>query len=640
MPSLNIEENLINENYLIKLKNELSALNKWVMFSNKKCNFSNKKEFATDLICTIDSCSHLVNKFFSTIYLNLNDRNIIPPTYYILNSKWIGNIPENSSNEWLIKDVWDYSESNSKKYSSIQECISTSVINKYYVVQPYLDNLDLVRCYIIIYRNQNKTNFYLFNDGYYNIENEYIRFKDHPNYNNIFSKIKNNIQIHLHSLSNSINKKSETNIDEFQLFEYLYGVNESDCYLLNCSIQLTIFEHNYKVFNILTSIIIKDIINNLIIPVIDNKLNNVEIDSEQLSIMDCNRWDEITIPDDQYEISNLLLMVLENSKQQLYKLKNTNINTFYFDKINTNNTITGFQKLLEGLGDWKESKKDTGFSDSYISVVKYGMNLESILNISTLHSFLKSKYLPLTYISFLDITDKTGIWSIKNISTGENIVTNLLEEDSAVKTIIKDDFLFIDEEDIIVYQKDIRNLMLINNRKFIIKTYCLLSCNKDINSDELVNSVLLNIDGIIFCASKDYNSDNINIDIHSFDKISSDNKDISKFAIHFSDWNKYNKFYPIICKIVKQLFTNFLNNNTLTKLSVQLYSIDFMITNDEKVYITDISSNPTIMNDKRMWYESSKILITSILKDIIDTIVTPYLNGTQIQDTSRWVAII
>lgn len=643
MPSFNIEENLINKNYLVNLKNVLNITNKWVMFDNKVCDFSNKKEMATYLTCTIESCSHLVNKFFSTIYLNLNDRDIIPPTYYILNSKWIGDIPISTNQQWVIKDVWDYSESNSKKHSSIEECISTSVMNKYYVVQPYIPNLDLIRCYIIIFRDSSGTSFFLFEDGYYNNTTDYtyIRLKNHPNYNSIYNSIKTNIHTHIHSLSNSINKKTDSTRNEFQLFEYLFGVNDSNCYLLNCSIQLSIYEKDYKIFNVLSEIITNDIVNELIKPVIEFKLNSSETESINIEfLMNTIRWEQINLPEEPYKISDLFLMVIESSKQQIYKLTNSCINTFYFDKINSNNVINGFQKLLEGLGDWKESKKNMGFSDTSNSVVTYGMNIDNILNMSTIHSFLKSNYLPHIYISFLDIVDKHGIWYIKNVSTGETTVTNLLQEDSSVSNIIQDDFLLIDKEDIIIYQKNIDNLILINKRKFIIKTYCLLSCTKDSNSDKLINSVLLNIDGILFCASKDYNNENINIDIHSFTQISDNENDISNYALHFADWDKYNKIYPIICRIVKELFTNLLKKTSWPKLTTELYSLDFMVDNRDNVYLTDMSSNPIIMNDKRMWYPSSKILITSILKDIIDMVVNPYLNGLNIQQTSRWYNII
>ena len=114
----------------------------------------------------------------------------------------------------------------------------------------------------------------------------------------------------------------------------------------------------------------------------------------------------------------------------------------------------------------------------------------------------------------------------------------------------------IDKEDIIVYQKDIDNLMLINNRKFIIKTYCLLSGNMDESGDisQLINNVLLNIEGIIFCASENYDKTSIDRNVHSITNISNDSNDISTYALHFSDWNKYNVVYPVICKIITKFF--------------------------------------------------------------------------------------
>ena len=172
MPSFNIQENAINHNYLLNLKTVLNTENSWVRYDNVKCDFSNQRENATILTCTIQNCTHIVNKLFSTIYLDITDRSILPPTYYLINSKWIGDTPTNNSRKWIMKDVWDYSDSNSQLYSNIEECVSIALMDKYYVVQNYIPNLDLVRCYIVLYRNQHGTQFYLFKDGYFDYEND------------------------------------------------------------------------------------------------------------------------------------------------------------------------------------------------------------------------------------------------------------------------------------------------------------------------------------------------------------------------------------------------------------------------------------------------------------------------------------
>ena len=93
-----------------------------------------------------------------------------------------------------------------------------------------------------------------------------------------------------------------------------------------------------------------------------------------------------------------------------------------------------------------------------------------------------------------------------------NSTNSSLQDENNTELNIKDDFVLVDKEDIIIYQKEIDNLMLINNRKFIIKTYCLLSGNMDESGDisKIVNNVLLNIEGIMFCASEDYDKTSTN----------------------------------------------------------------------------------------------------------------------------------
>ena len=727
MPSFNIQENVINQNYLANIKTALNTEDSWVGYSKGKCDFSNQRENAKSLTCTIQNCTHLVNKLFSTIYLSNDDRDILPPTYYLINSKWIGPEPENNTQEWIMKDVWDYSENNCQTYSTIEECLITSLMDKYYVVQNYIPKLDLVRCYLLLYRNEFGTQFYLFKDGYFDYENnnDYYRFKSHDNYYQIYNKIKSNIEKHLSSLSNSINKKTETNLQEFQVFEYLFGVNNDNCYLLNCSIQLSIYEKENKVFNILANIITNDIVTGIIKPVLDyttNKEDNIDETVNQLVnetvtkfmdttvnipdnqsvdaldetiveetvdelsektaekpteetaeeiveeianklvedtiedlvsvpqqqndiiIMDNSRWDRLIPNTELKEISKMFLEVIKNSKKKIYKLSNARINTYTFENKNSNNIIMGIQKILEGQGDWKESKKDIGLSDTTKSVIKYGMNLTNYLNMDNARTLLPTKYIPEIYNSYSTIPtiDENYIWFIKNITSGEYNITKLLQHNTTEETTIKDDFIMIDKEDILIYQKEIDNLMLINNRKFVIKTYCLLAGNMDDISDipKLINNVFLNIEGIIFCASADYDETNVNRDIHSFTEISNSPNDISTYALHFSDWNKYKIIYPIICKIITTFFKKLLENVSFNDMSVEVFGFDFMVDNNNKVYLVDIHENPVIMGDKRMWYSSVKTMLTSLLKDIIDMVVIPFLNDNSIEITSRWKKII
>ena len=136
MPSFTINENIINEKYILKLKNTLNSSKKWVEFEEGRCDLSNNKNNAKYLVNNIDNCTHLINKFFSTLYLNNDNRNILPPTYYLVNSKWLSEEPVNNSyDQWIIKDVWDYSQNNSQIYSNIPECLSNVISDKYYVIQ-------------------------------------------------------------------------------------------------------------------------------------------------------------------------------------------------------------------------------------------------------------------------------------------------------------------------------------------------------------------------------------------------------------------------------------------------------------------------------------------------------------------------
>ncbi len=702
MPTFNIQENAINQNYLLNLKTVLNTENSWVRYDNVKCDFSSQREHSTVLTSTIQNCTHMVNKFFSTIYLDNEDRKILPDTYYLINSKWIGGVPKNNNNKWIMKDVWDYSDNNSQLYNNIEECISLALMDKYYVVQNYIPNLNLVRCYVILYRNQHGTEFHLFKDGYYSYDdndNKYERFKLHSNYDSIYSKIKNTIQVHLSSLSKSLNKKTETQLQEFQVFEYLFGIEDINCYLLNCSIQLSIYEKENKVFNILSNIITNDIVTGLINPVLsynengvndvvdnlvnqtvesfidkstieveeisekadndvvvddvvvddvvvddENKEDSVEKEVPQIINMDPTRWDKLELDKEEKEISSIFLDVIESSKKKIYKLKNAQINTYSFENTNSNNILMGINKILEGLGDWKESKKDIGFSDSNKSVVRYGLNMSNSINMSNVTSLVSNKYAPEIYTIFNTVpkTNEKGIWFVKNLNTNELNIVDSLQDENNTELNIKDDFVLVDKEDIIIYQKEIDNLMLINNRKFIIKTYCLLSGNMDESGDisKIVNNVLLNIEGIMFCASEDYDKTSTNRKVHSFTEHNPKNSDISNYALHFSDWNYYDKIYPVICKILTKFFKKLFENQSLDDMSLQLLEFDFMIDNNNKVYLVDIQENPIIMADKRMWYSSVKTVLTSMLKDVVDMVVIPYLNEDSIEITSRWKKII
>ena len=705
MPSFTINENIINEKYILKLKNTLNSSKKWVEFEEGKCDLSNNKNNAKYLVNNIDNCTHLINKFFSTLYLNNDNRNILPPTYYLVDSKWLSKEPVNDScDQWIIKDVWDYSQNNSQIYSNIPECLSNVISDKYYVIQPYIDNLILVKCYVLIFRHEDYTEFYLFKDGYYNNNEQYERFQNLDKYDKYYNHIKDQIEKHISSINNSINKKS-TDINEFQLFEYEFGIKNDDIYLLNCSIQLSIYKKENKVFNILTNIITTDLVNDLIEPVIDNMINvkeskdetetdskdktemdskdETETDSKDKTEMDSkdktetdskdetemdskdetetdlkdekidsnlqinkykilnnNRWDKLVIDTSKKEISDLFLEVIEKSKKKIHNLSNNNVNTFYFDSINSNNVLYGLQKILEGLDKWKHCKKNTDFSDNGNPTIQYGLKLEHILNMSTISSLLESNYIPTIYNNYNEIKSDENdcIWHIKNINSGEyKIDTNINNLENTTNMV--DDFVFVDEEDVIIYQKELDNLMLINNRKFIIKIFCLVSNTKDSDTKN-VHNVLLYTDGIIFCASTDYEKSNTNLKIHDMSEISSKENDISTYALHFSDWNKYNTIYPIISTIINNLFTKILSENKIVNNGVQLYSFDFTLDNSNKVYLVNIHNNPVIMNDKRLWCSTMKTMFNMLFSDIIEMIVVPYLNNDNIEFTSRWNKII
>lgn len=667
MPSFYIQENIINNNFLSNLKNGLNTCTGWVMYedNNENCKyvFSNIRDYSTLITSNIDNCSQLVNKFYSTIYLNNDDRYIIPPTYYLLNNKWIVNTPDNNNNKWIIKDVWDYSENNSKIYNNINECLATTLINKYYVVQSYIKNLNLVRCYLLVFRNFEGTQFLLFKDGYYDFENDenYQRLKNHNNYNTIFNDIKKYIKIHLNSLSKNVSKKSDQ-LYEFQLFEYLFGINDDNCYLLNCSIQISIYEKNTQVFNILSNVITNDIINDLLNPVIkhndDIKIKEQNMNSEEckaeckdeckdectdeckeewIQILDNSRWENIILDNDYYEISKFFLEVLNTSKKNIYRLNNSSINTYFFDSINANNSVYGLQKILEGLGDWKESKTNIGFSDTENSVIKFGLNMNSILNISIANEYLESKYLPVIYCNINNIIDIDSIWFIKNIGNNQLTITNNIQDHISNETTIDDDFIVIDDTDIIIYQKEIPNLMLINNRKFIIKAYCVLAGNN--NEDTSTVNVLLYNDGIILCAPENYDSNSINENIHSFTNISSNINDISNYALHLLDWEKYNVIFPKIQEVISNYFNSLCKKHKFKNMAIELLSFDFAVDKNNNIYLVDIITNPVIMNDKRMWHISVKTMMNIILKDMIDMIVIPYLNDDKVEIQSRWITI-
>ena len=65
-----------------------------------------------------------------------------------------------------------------------------------------------------------------------------------------------------------------------------------------------------------------------------------------------------------------------------------------------------------------------------------------------------------------------------------------------------------------------------------------------------------------------------------------------------------------------------------------------MIDNNDKVYLTDITNNPVIMNDRRLWISSVKVILTTMLKDIVDSVVIPFINEKDAQMNFRWNKLI
>lgn len=640
MPSYYIEENLINEKYYSLLSEELNNALNWVNYDNEKqVDFSNIKKNALKLTCQITNCTHIVNKFFSTALIPKSYLHIIPETYYLVNSNWMGNQPEKNLNEkWIMKDVWDYSENNSQVYNSISECISNNLNDKYYVIQKYIPDIYLIRCYIVLIHVENSIQFVLLKDGYLNKsdnkekEQSYQRLKSIDNYEFIFTKIQELLTIYTSLIYNNMNQKLESSINEYQVFECLIGTNLSDLfYILNCSIQLSICEKNDKIFNVLSNILVKDIVNNLIIPVMDNN---------EITLSLNKRWVLLELDDEIKSDDNSIFMELvDSSKKKIYKLANTTANSYFFENSESNNILISLIKVLEGLGDWKKGSKNIGLSDTSKSVVRWGINIDlSLNNVST---YLNKSYLPLIYNSFNEIPSNLtdNLWFVKNITTKESFITTKLTDKYETENEIKDSFIMVEEDDVIIYQKEIDNLMLINNRKFIIRMYALVSSRiqlSDSNSPKHINNVLLHKDGLIFCSPKKYDNTSDDDLSHTFSVMSKNESDISSFGIHFSDWTHYNKIYPIISKILTKLFKSLLKTQELDDMSLELLTFDFAVDNNNKVYIVNIQNNDEILTDKRMWYSSVKIMMNNMLKDILDMAVIPYLNDNDIEQTMRW----
>ena len=733
MPSFNINDCIINKNYWDSLKNKLNTCDTWVEYKDGLCDVSNIKQKSQHIVNNITNSSYLLNKFFSTLFLTEKKSDIIPRTFYLVNSRWLNNEPSQESTEWIIKDVYDYNTDNSKIYSSLVECTANAHLDKYYVVQPYINTLVNIRCYVLLFRNKNKTQFYLFKDGYLNYSDNqsYERFNDYSQYDKTYKTIYNHIQSHLSSLQNSLNKKSD-DIREFQLFEYVFGITyENKCYLLNNSMQLSIFEQNNKVFNILSDVIINDIVNELLIPTINkikcseseetaakietetndeitseceetkvktdsetemktDPVRGGEIDAQSQEtnsecketkkekvepdeiIMNNDRWDKIDLIIDNSDTSELFLDIIEKSKINLKKMTGTFIQNYYFENVNSNNILFALNKILEASTNWNESRKETYFSDTANSNITYGMKLEHHVNLSNINTLLPEKYIPEIHMNCKDLKPSSDIWHIKNVFSDDIRIVKYNKKKPEFFEKIKDDFIVVDNNELIVYQKEIPNLMLINNRKFIIKMYCLLSTidNKEskpqsitesheksmtesgvesieeVSTESLDDSVTESVqngilfkDGIMLCASQKYEN-NTKIEIHSFKEKHAKQNDISNNAIHFSDWNKYNELYPKIKEIINKLLSELYKNNSLDTNSCQLIEVDFAVDNENNLYIVDIQYNPVIVNDKRLWILSIKNMLQQMLKDVMDMIVSPVISGNQFEVISRWDKII
>ncbi|CAI2377303.1 unnamed protein product [Moneuplotes crassus] len=180
-----------------------------------------------------------------------------------------------------------------------------------------------------------------------------------------------------------------------------------------------------------------------------------------------------------------------------------------------------------------------------------------------------------------------------------------------------------------IIQKYISNPLLINKRKFDIRCFSLLT---SINGQ---NHGFFYQDGYLRTASKEYNPDNLEDKfVHlTNDAIQKKSEDYGKYEssnkLSFQDFEKYleqnypnqnldghacfyTHIYPQIKKLVRDTFLASEGKINPKKRSncFELFGYDFMVTDDFKVYLIEVNTNPCL--------ETPCSLLSRIISSVLD----------------------
>ena len=201
-----------------------------------------------------------------------------------------------------------------------------------------------------------------------------------------------------------------------------------------------------------------------------------------------------------------------------------------------------------------------------------------------------------------------------------------------------------------IIQKYIHNPLLINKRKFDIRCFALMTT---INGKHFGYFYQ---DGYLRTACKEFQPDDCeDLFIHltndaiqkkseDYGKFESSNKlsflDFEKYlATHFPEDNEsgvawfYTKIYPRIKKLVRDSFLSTKDKINPNKRynCFELYGYDFMVTDDYKVYLIEVNTNP--------WLETPCSLLSRIISSVLDNTFRIALDPLSFLHNSKTISL-
>lgn len=276
----------------------------------------------------------------------------------------------------------------------------------------------------------------------------------------------------------------------------------------------------------------------------------------------------------------------------------------YFFKGPIGPTEINLSQAFDSLG-WSNNAKQSGFSHKNLIDDKL---LEVFEHKHKLHYWLTkhcSSLEPQTFVLdelFLEqtlnkLSNDTSVsqhpWILKpallNNGDGINIFKDLLGVKEYFKQSNRYSGLFI-------LQKYINNPLLINNKKFSIRVFVILSANKGLT---------IYPEGYLNICQKDYMDTSFELDSHLTNEHLNKDGSTNNKQLLTSSWQEFDNILPAIKDQCQRIFLPWLKKNILESNSYAILGVDFMNDNKNKLYLLEINHGACFpVNNQHPLYET------------------------------------